>query len=843
MVLIRWLLRELRHQRSFAIFFTVNFMAGLAATVCLNIVKTSLTESLNANAKTLLGADVAVSSRRKLTETEQTAIFQIAGPANSTSRLWEFFAMIESGGRSHLARIEAVDSKYPLIGTLAMNPPSTPVPMAEASAWASPELLSEFDVKVGETVKIDNLSVTLAAALVEDPKHASDFSSFAPRLYLSLPWLQKTGWLGSQATLNDIFLIRLADPSRTNDFRHELESALTDPGVRVQTAQGAARDSIRAFTYLADYLGLVSLAGFLLAAIGCAFLVQQFLQSRRYEMAILNAFGLEKRFALIAYFSQIICLAGLAGVAAVILGVTAGPIIIRIVQSYSPVDVVFHASALDILGAIGLTLLGAMGITLPLIFRLKASDTKRLLDRDSTLDSEYHWRFKERAWFVPGIGCFFFLCVFIAHSWKVGAIFFGAIAASALALLVLNRAVLSRMAWMKIQTASFKIAFWQIARKPALSITLLSTLTFAILLIDLIPQVENSIQKGLALEAANLMPSLFLFDIQDEQKTPLGDFLERKKIQLNNLSPMIRGRILKTNGKPFERGFETSTSTREDENDVRFRNRGINLSYRADLRDGEEILEGPMLHATRSDPNQPAELSVEKGYAKRLGLHLHDRLLFDVQGVEIEGEVVNFRKVHWTSFQPNFFIVMQPGVLDEAPKTWIASLPAMDSSLAAKIQTEIVHEFPNISMVDVQRVVTKIVELTKQISQALLLLAAFVFGCGLIVLISIGRQQMLERMRDFGLLKMLGADDGLITRIGLAETLIVCGLALFEALSLSAIIGWAIMHFVFEDNYIWSPIWAAIVGCGSLVIISLILFIFARELRTKSATELRRRFE
>ena len=65
---------------------------------------------------------------------------------------------------------------------------------------------------------------------------------------------------------------------------------------------------------------------------------------------------------------------------------------------------------------------------------------------------------------------------------------------------------------------------------------------------------------------------------------------------------------------------------------------------------------------------------MEEGFAERFGIKIGDTLEFDVQSVPISGKVVNFRKVNWNSFQPNFFISFQPGVLEEAPKVFIAAL-------------------------------------------------------------------------------------------------------------------------------------------------------------------------
>ena len=41
---------------------------------------------------------------------------------------------------------------------------------------------------------------------------------------------------------------------------------------------------------------------------------------------------------------------------------------------------------------------------------------------------------------------------------------------------------------------------------------------------------------------------------------------------------------------------------------------------------------------------------------------------------DIEAPVTSLRSVEWDSFQPNFFVVLSPGLAAELPQTWLASV-------------------------------------------------------------------------------------------------------------------------------------------------------------------------
>ena len=119
----------------------------------------------------------------------------------------------------------------------------------------------------------------------------------------------------------------------------------------------------------------------------------------------------------------------------------------------------------------------------------------------------------------------------------------------------------------------------------------------------------------------------------------------------------------------------------------------------------------------------PAEVSLEERFAERMGLKLGDLLTFNVHEVPIVAKVINLRKVKWNSFQPNFFILFQPGVLDDAPATYLASMGGLDKLERMNYQNLIVKEFPNVSVIDVTRTVERVLKISDQMVLALRFMA------------------------------------------------------------------------------------------------------------------------
>jgi putative ABC transport system permease protein len=162
-----------------------------------------------------------------------------------------------------------------------------------------------------------------------------------------------------------------------------------------------------------------------------------------------------------------------------------------------------------------------------------------------------------------------------------------------------------------------------------------------------------------------------------------------------------------------------------------------------------------------SDPGA-AEVSVEQGYADDLGVGLGSRLTFDVQGVPIELVVTSLRNVVWQSFAINFFLVVEPGVLEEAPHFRLAAARLPEAEESA-LEARIARGFPNITVLGVRSVLEKVLELLARSALGVRLLGGLACVAGLFVLAGSASAARLERGRDAALLKTLG-----VTRAGVA---------------------------------------------------------------------------
>ncbi|MBO9668495.1 MAG: FtsX-like permease family protein, partial [Bdellovibrio sp.] len=218
-----------------------------------------------------------------------------------------------------------------------------------------------------------------------------------------------------------------------------------------------------------------------------------------------------------------------------------------------------------------------------------------------------------------------------------------------------------------------------------------------------------------------------------------------------------------------------------------------------------------------------AELSVEERFADRMNFKLGDLLIFDVQGVEVEGQIVNLRKVKWTTFQPNFFVLVQNGVLNDAPKTFIAAIPNLSAEKRNELQGELAKAFANVSVVDVVRAVDEVLKTAEKMSWSLELMAYLALLTGYIVLFSIVRSQIKLRRWEMNMLKILGARHGEVASFILSEFAFLAFISSFLGSFLSVGVSYALNRFLFEGGFQFSlmqPLLSVAIITGLSLLIS-----------------------
>lgn len=806
-MIFRMALKEIIRHKRFNFFYLIHLSLGLIGFISVESVKNSIESYSQSNSKQILSADLSVSARRKISDREIQVVEKIVGTQAEKSEIFEFFAMASSASSSRLVLVKVIDDNYPLYGNMLLasgkkidSPADKSSLKEKPRAWPYSELQSLMGIQAGDSIQLGKIKFEVSDFITKDSTQTFRLATLAPRLFIHRKYLEDTGLIQFGSTFTQAILFRLPAEVSSDELKNKIYSEITDPSFHVESSKSAGENSARQLTYLSDFLSLSALVALILSCLGAASLFRFSISTKYKEIAIFRTLGLQSSQAIGVYVAQIVILNSLALLPTYLGAQSFLPILAGLLNRFFSVELNFTVPLFPIAFALIVSILSSLLMSWPFlrhIYLLKPgsllSESKFSIQNEKT----------SYLYFIPALALFYGLSVYQSNSLKTGSFFFGSILVLSLVVFFVVFIFFRSLSNHKWKFSwPLNLGLKSLVRKRNQSWPVLISISLACLLINLIPQLKSNLRAEFSAGDESHLPSFFLFDIQDDQVDKFSEFLKESNVVLRHLSPMVRARITKVNDKDFERGLENQTfRTREDESEARTRNRGVNISYRSEASADETIVDGDPFPTPSHDAKSGLPLiSLEKRYAERMQLKIGDELTFDVQGVEVRAKVHNFRKVNWSSFQPNFFILIQKNVLEDAPKTFIATLPPLENSKKEVLLKNLSLKFPNVSAVDIRRTAENVLQMAEQMSWSLELMSFLTLITGLVILYSIIMTQVSLRRWEINMLKILGSRRQDLTRSLMVEFLSLVLLGGLIGTLLSFVFSGVLLNYLFDTT-------------------------------------------
>ena len=544
------------------------------------------------------------------------------------------------------------------------------------------------------------------------------------------------------------------------------------------------------------FLGLVALLTTLIAAVAVNSASRRFVARRLDSCALMRCLGLTQ-FQIGALFAGEFLAVGLA---ASVIGVAAGLglhlVLLQTLAAFLPESIPAPSVLPAVQGVLcGLVLL--LGFGLPPLEQLRRVSPVRVLRRDVGDPSA-------RMLLAYGAGAagFAVLLAWAAGDARTGGIvgagFIACIAIFALTARGLLKALQRlRRGSLPLAGVTWRFALAAMQRRPGATVAQLVALAVGLMALLLLALVRTDLVDQWRGQAPANAPNRFVINIQPDQADAVRARLQAAQVAGAALEPMIRGRLVQIDDRPI------SPESYDDERARSLVDREFNLSYRPDAPAHNTIVQGRWYA-----PGTP-ELSIEEGVAQRLHISLGQRLRFDVAGQLIDATVTSVRKVNWDSMRVNFFVIMDPSLLRDAPQSLITAfyLPAAQSGFT----DELVRAFPNLTVINTDQVLGQVRGMLDQVISAAQFLFAFALAAGVLVLYTALSASQDERVREAALLRALGASRRQLSSAQAAELVLVGALAGALAAAGAAAIAWALAHYVFEFVFVPRP-WIGAAG-------------------------------
>jgi len=798
MLVLELVYKALARSKSFSLIFIFNFCLAIASLSYLQFFKGSMENSLDTKAKILLGSDIVVSSRFPINKEQIEDIKNKLPEIKSFTQGISTVSMISSEKRARLMEVVKLNEGFPYYGGLVFKDKSI-YPKGEAmpasnEVWVYQEVLDLLNLKLQDKVKIGKANFIIKKVIEEDSLKAISFSGFMPKIYISSEGLDKTELLqfGSTARYKLNYLFK---ENFENDKLEEIENKLEksiDQDLRVLSPNDGRDRLLRVLNFVTNFLSLVSLISFFLGLVGLIYLYSGFLKKHQKDITVLSDLGLNKKSLSLTYLLHLFVLVSTASVIVFSLMTISASFLAPIIEKL--IDFKFDLS-LDFtffLKSALVLLLLSLSIGLPLILPL-LQRTKRPF-------------YKVVLGFIPFIILLLVISHFVTPNKFVGLYFASAMLVIIAIFFALGSIILKKFDFVgHLESLSMSLALKNIVRQRRTSLTLFTAILLCTTFFSLIPQIGSSLSAALT-QSIDDRPRFFVVDAKEEQIKDIKEEVNSMGAKLENIAPMIRGRIIKVNDMDFTKHSQENANKELKTEQSELKNRAVNLSYRNTLKKSEEIVEGREFSGVYDSPDfsKPIEVSVEKNYANRRGINLNDTLVFDILGLELEAVVVNIRTVKWTEFVPNFFLILQEGALSDTPKTILATISTGDYD-ATQMLIKLSDLFPTLTVIDVKNLFESFAKLVKNVTNITDKMSIYSIIIGLLMSFIIIQYQMNLQKNNILRLKMIGVKNKAIRNSFLIEF----GLISFTASTFGIILGsigsYAISNILFDSYWDFRP--------------------------------------
>jgi putative ABC transport system permease protein len=777
----------------------ISLVVAVAAVASVGFFVQRMKLALQAQAASLIGADRVLASDQPLDDQWQR---QALAQGLRAARTVSFAGMALAGERAQLASVKAVSPGYPLRGQLRVadrlqggDQPTSDVPGPD-SVWVDPQLLASLGVRLGDRISLGERSFRIERLITLEPDRGSGFINFAPRAMIALDALDATGLVQPASRVTWRLLVS-GEPAAMDRWVETVRTQL-QRGQRLESLDNARPELRITLQRSEKFLSLVGLLSALLAAVAIALATRRFVGRHLDGCAILRALGISqgRLTRLLAAELLILALAGsVLGCAAgwglhLLIVAAIGSLLQMPLPLPGPLPAVQAAAA-------GLILL--LGFAAGPFLRLSGVSALKVLRRDLGGPGVSSWVAVVSGLFAFGLLLTWFaedvrLAGIAAAGFAGAAAVFALVAAGVLWSLVPLRHWLGRVgahpALRLALAAGVRRRSATVVQTVALSVGLMALLLLTLVRSDLI----DSWRAGALADA----PNRFLVNIQPQQREAVEQALDQIKAssgQTQSFYPMVRGRLVSINDRAV------SSADFADESAKRLVDREFNLSYA----DSEPVYNRTV--AGRWIEPHAAEVSVESGIARTLGLAIGDRLGFEVAGEPVSATVVGLRKLAWDSMQVNFFMMLSTDLLKDKPQTLITAYRAAEGAggAAGAQDSALIRRFPNLTVFDTTQLIEQVRTIFDQVSAAVEVLFVLTLAAGLVVLYAALASSRDERIVEAALMRALGASGRLLLRSQLGELALTGALAGLMAAGGALLTGMVLARQVFQFDY--HPYW------------------------------------
>jgi putative ABC transport system permease protein len=811
-----------------------SIILGIAALVAINSFNNNLVRDIDAQAAGLLGADLAITGNRPLTEDLQLLTDSLDSERAEEIELFSM-SYISKTDASQFVMVKAIEGGFPFYGKILTEPEDAYLNYQENDhALVDHGLMLEHKLEVGDSIKLGTKHFYISGRLKSAFGSIAATSSFAPAVYIGKKYLAETNLIQPGSMLDYAYYFKLDDPTIADSWEETNKDQFRNESLRVETIEERKENLDEAFSSLNNFLNLIALVSLLLGCIGVASSILIYVKQKVSSIAVFRCLGMTSKQAMAIYIIQIFGL----GLLSVMIGAALGSIIQVylpvIFKDFLPYEVVMTISWKAILEGILAGLAMAMLFALAPLLGIRKISPLRTLRTD--MSETGRDPLKILVYILIVVGVFLFLFQLTKDLRSAAVMSIGLLASF---LMLYGFSIFMMWAIKKFFPRGWNFVFRQglsnLYRPDNQTKTLLVSMGLGTAVLTTLFIIQGLILKNVDSMDAGNQPNMVLYGIEKKQEDELKKITEEFDLPVIQQAPIVTMRVAGWKGKSKEEWLADTTRTAR-----RWAiNREARVSYRDYLEDDEELLRGSFTGEVA--PGDSILISLDEGYAESLDVDLGDEITWNIQGTMMTTYVGSIRDIEFRSMRTRFFILFPNGVLEKAPQFLVFVTKSPNTETTAAYRSKVVKTFPNVSVVDLGMILTTLNGILTKVSYIVKFMAGFSIMTGLIVLISSLLLSKFQRVKESVLLRTIGASKNQILKINATEYGLLGSLAAITGIGISLIASYflATRQFELDFSIEWWPLIAVFLFITGMTI--LIGLLNSRDVVRKSPLEVLRR--
>lgn len=799
---MKWLFkmawRDAKASKVRLLLFMSSLILGIAAVVAIQQFSANLKSNIKTQSKAMMGADYIIDSRQTPTERAQEIIDSLQPAAYEVN--FVSMAAFPQTGDTKLVKVRGLEGAFPFYGVMETSPKNAnKTYQKNGAALVDATLMLQFNIAVGDTIKIGKLSLPIAATLESMPGSTAIAASIAPSVIIPHHLVEKTELLQLGSRKEYQYFYKAADTLDLKAFEDVIDPMLDLADADLDTHTSTSQRLGRRYENIGKFLNLTAFIALILGCIGIASSVQIYVKEKLASIAILKCLGASRKQSFLIYLIQVAGIGLLGGVIGTALGVSLQFIFPYFLNTFLPfqLDITIEITPIFIGIFLGL-MMSVLFALLPLLATWYVSPLQVLRVDNQSINSPLWIRSSVFGLIVLVLlGCSLWLLqdAIYAVSFVGGTLItFGILAGIA----TITMRLIKRYFPKNVSYTS-RQSLLNLFRPNNQTVVLVVAIGLGTFLVSTLFFTKDILLAKTNIESQEKNPNIILLDVQNDQRKQVLQLLERNNAPAIDDIPIVTMRMHKINDRNVK-AIEQDT-TREIRGWVL--NHEFRTTYRDHLTDFETINEGTFMPRVRDGDAIP--ISVSQNLASDAQLSLGDPVSFNVQGLIMETYVGSIREVDWSQLSPNFTVLFPAGVLEDAPQFNVITTAVGSAKESAALQRELVAQFSNLTVIDLRQVYDVVTDVLDKISWVINFMAFFSIITGVIVLIGSVRTSKYQRIKESVLLRTLGAVNRQILKISSLEYIFLGFIGGLVGVILALLSSFILAFFVFKE--IFTPSW------------------------------------